>query len=350
MTVGIPRERLWQAWLVFERVHLPVLTWRTQRSYRACVRRAIEDLPELLQLEALLVWHRVRLLTEKKLSLGYANMCVHVLRVVTRRAGRVTGDVELAALVEQLQLVREPVRASRCPPADLMARVLEVVRNPAERAFLLLAGLAGLRLGELLGLQPEDYDRELGVLQVLRQRRQAWRKNRRPHSVTINAPELRAAIVWTLENRERIRSKMGFHRGSSDGFIFPWSTKYVYHFVQRLRKRLGEDVARYLPRRCGLHVFRHWGASTLARCGASTIEVQAWLGDADPAMACRYVDLVRGRTASSVAILAARWRESERARAPSSRRRKPRRKSKLARRTDRTPCGEPAQLEDGPRR
>ena len=294
MIESCPLESLRQAWETYKRVHFPALAPRTRIIYAVSMRKALEDLPDPLTHASLLEWHRVTL--PARYTVRYANASLHVLRTVSRRAAPVTGDTRLQALIWGVGALREPPRVPRCPPSDFMRKAMPFCRNSLERLWLGLACLAGLRRGELLGLMPSDYERETMTLRVVRQRRSPTRKNRRPHAVKVDAPELRLLLEQALE-----LPRGGRYPARS--FLFPWGYNYAMSFLERLRAGLG---AAYLPKGAGWHVCRHWGATELARSGASIWEIMAWLGDASPEVAARYVDMVRGLSVGGVRTLAAR--------------------------------------------
>lgn len=305
----VGRKRLEAAWLTYERVFLPSKAARTHRGYRAAARRFLSDLPDPFTLADLVLW-RGRMLEERHLAVSYVNQAIKVLRGITRHAGHVTGDIALASIFAQLETLKEPIRAPRCPPADYVDRILGATRNPAERAFVLLTSLAGLRRDEVLGLMPEDWDAENGILAVTRQRQRGIRKNGRPHSVRVNARQLRWYLNWTVANHAILVPHQGppIAKRRSAPYLFPWTHTYVEGLVDRIRRHLGTEAARYMPRGTAFHAGRHWGTTELARRGVPLFEIQAWRGDADSAMTATYVSMVRGMTSGSVALLANRWR------------------------------------------
>jgi integrase len=142
-----------------------------------------------------------------------------------------------------------------------------------------------------------------GILRVERQREADHRKNNVPHFVTVDHPALADALAWTMAHGVEIRSKTGRFKGVCLGYLFPWAEKRTAGILARLRLSLPPG---YLPKGTAWHGFRHWGASELARDGATVWDVQSWLGDKDPKMAARYVSMVRGETGSCVSRLARR--------------------------------------------
>jgi integrase len=286
---------LFEAWAIYQRVEFPGLARKTQAEYRCAMNRIVQALPFRPSSAEIAAWHRS--VIAEGYSVRYANFLLAVLRSVTACAGDQAGDYELPAAVRRVRPVREQTPLPRCPPDDLLELVLPAARNPAERCLLELAGLAGLRRGELLGLRPSDWCVDTQTLMVERQRVSPTRKNRRPHVCALaSAPELVADLEWTVAHCGELKSPTGWHRGRVDGHLFPWSLKYLDLFLDRVRAELGDKAAAYLPKGWGWHAFRHWGATRLAKNGATPSEVQAWLGDASPELACRYISTVRGVT------------------------------------------------------
>lgn len=304
LRAGVPRSRLADAWGIYCDLHFPLLSVRTRSEYTTCVRRALRELAPTLTLRGLCDW-RNALATKHNFGASYVNLHVHTLRTVVRKAQLHTGDRELGALIWALEPLREAERWVVAPPADFLERVLPAARNRGERCWLMLAGLAGLRKNELLGLRPEDYDPEGHVLLVIRQRDVPHRKNRLSHSVRLVEDELVECLEWTLAHRKKLKPRYGYFLGRSDGFVFPWAEKYLEGFLNRIREHLGKDVERYMPPGVGWHHFRRWGATTLAREGATVWQVLQWLRDRDPTMAAHYVDVGRG---AADCLRRPRWR------------------------------------------
>ncbi len=308
MQKAVAHARLEDAWAVCQQVHFPGLARSTRREYRCYVNRALAELPTvapMISLDALLRWRAAVLTGMHGFDVVYVNQHFAALRTITTKAALSTGDHELATMFRLIRPWPEAVPAPRCPPADFLKRAMLAAVDPAEQAWLMLAGLAGLRYGELLGLMPADYDRKAGVLRVLRQRRSPHRKNHRPHSVRIDATALRWALEWAIDHHQDLGPQEPHRRRLLEPFLFPWSLPHCEKLLQRVKASFGADRDTYLPYGEGWHAFRHWGASELARQGKSPYELQAWLGHSDPVMASRYVDMVRGVTAGSVGALAA---------------------------------------------
>lgn len=281
-------------WNLYEATYYPRLAPKTREIYRGA-RKHAERLPARPTAADVERW---RAELADRYSTAYTNQLLAILQTAVKRGTLLAGgDAELVAAVVAIPALRVDCLAPRCPPADFRDRAITVAKNPAERAWLRLAGEAGLRRGELEGLRPEAIDPERLVVNVVRQRLYEKRKNRRPHAVEIDA-ELAADLRWTIDHRAAITPRTGWHKGRSDGFIFPWGRKYQELFLERVRAVFGDARDKYLPRGLGWHAWRHAGASALAEQGASEIDIAEWLGDADTKMAARYVARLRGATRS----------------------------------------------------
>jgi integrase len=296
----VAHARLERAWQAYQEVHFPDLARKTRAEYTSSMRLALGGLPRELGPADVIRWHRREL--AGRYALSYANQCLHVLRSVVRRAGVLTGDQELVAVVWQAEPIREPALPVTAPPPDLVARSLALCRTPAERLFVRLAGIAGLRRGEILGLQAQDWEPPTGILRVVRQRRSPRRKNRRPHRVEVTEPTFRADLDWTLAHRDALRARTGWWRATPAAWVFPWSLRRAEGLLERLRAAL---PAGYLPRGRGWHLYRHWGATMLARRGASVWDVMRWLGDSSARMATWYVDTHGAANCDAVQALTA---------------------------------------------
>lgn len=298
----VSRARLEQAWQVFREIHSPELARKTRAEYAAAVAMALRALPDPFGAADVIRWHRGTLVP--RYSLAYANQTLHVVRGIVRKAGVLTGDQELVTVVWTAQPIRETPIPLTAPPPDLMARSLGLCRNPAERLFVRLAGLAGLRRGEILGLQVHDWEPAAGVLRVVRQRRSDRRKNRRPHRVEITDAAFRRDLEWTIaHNRDpEVRSPNGWWRSPHAPWVLPWSLRRAEGLIERLRRGLPPG---YLPRGRGAHLFRHWGATMLARCGGSVWDVMRWLGDSSTKMAAWYVDTYGAANVDAIGTLTA---------------------------------------------
>lgn len=288
----MPFVDLATAWGLFADTAFPTLAPKTCSEYRGmwlAVKRGLPAEPTAVEVAA---WYRGLL---SRYSAGYANAVLCVLRQVARAAAELGGDPRLLAAVARVRSARLPVRPARCPPPDFYARALAACETPVDRCVLGLACLCGLRLGEILGLQPEDWDAAAGVLRVVRQRHRPCRKNRRPHAAAVGKhAELRADLEWTVQHGGDAQTRQARMAGLGGRWLIPWGRDAAMLLWRRIRSTVPPG---YLHPGWGWHVCRHWGAQALADAGASVWEILRWLGDSDPAMAQVYVDAKRGAPA-----------------------------------------------------
>ncbi len=281
------------AWVLYSRVHLPRLARNTRTSYAAAMRHALEALPDAPGVEALQDWYS-NTLPSRGCTASYASYVLKVLRLVVRASAPMNGDKKLLANVLAVKPRRRALPAVFVPPADFLARCRRLARNRGEDAFLLVAARVGIRKGEALGLRATDYDEDTHVLRIERQRENDQRKNGDPLFVHVVDDETHRALCWLREHAPELRSRMGNHKGRVDGFLFPWSERYLELFLARLRVGLGDEVDRYLPEGKGWHVFRHWCMTERAKRGEDVWQILRALGDRDMRMALVYVALARG--------------------------------------------------------
>jgi integrase len=161
---------------------------------------------------------------------------------------------------------------------DEWCRFLDSARRHGQGMMVaaLLAGDAGLRLGEVLGLRWEDLDLVAGRLTVTRQMRKAVEgtpKGGRRRSVPMT-PSLAAALKALPQVRVG-RVVCSLHGE-------PVSETALKHGVYGVCRGAG------LPER-SWHVLRHTFATHAARFGANPWRLQAWLGHSTITMTMRYV-------------------------------------------------------------
>jgi integrase len=265
---------------------------KTREGYALAMRYALSMLPARPNVGDVEDW-MVKLRDTRGLSPVTVNAYKRSCEAVMWAAGIRTHDHALFDAFAAAQKLREAPKERRCPPEDALAIALQVARNNAERAFVRLAAIAGLRLGEILGLRRDDVDAGAGVLTVTRQRNRNQRKNKNPHVVALDGVTL-ALVLWTAGHQAEVVDGRGEHLR---GWLFPWGKPYVAGFMGRIRAGLGDRADVYFPRgKTAWHGFRHLGATMVARDTGSAVEVQRFLGDASPGMAMCYMAQVRGGT------------------------------------------------------
>jgi integrase len=161
---------------------------------------------------------------------------------------------------------------------DEWPRMLDAAAKEGQgmHAACLLAGEAGLRLGEILALRWEDLDLVAGRLTVCRQLRKGYEGT--PKGGRRRVVPLTSAILSTLKSLPQVRR--GRVICTPNGA--PVAEAALKHVIYRVCRRAG------LPER-GWHVLRHTFATHLAHFGVNPWRLQAWLGHSTINMTMRYV-------------------------------------------------------------
>lgn len=291
-----------EAWRIYqESGSAATVSRRTVTSYRAAVTRAQREIGTITR-ASVQAWARDNV--ERGMSASTANWLVRTLRAVVTDADNVTDDDRFAKLRKVLDSYKrlvETERTPRVPPADIVVRLMQsgALRNKGERAFVMLIGTAGLRIGEMLGLGRDDYDDHGRTLTVHRQRQSDKRKNRKPLIIAIEEP-LAGLLYWTKRHGAELAPSRGPGSEGNGRFLFPWGKSYMERFMSRLRAELPEG---YLPHGNGWHAFRHLVGTEVFRSGGDVSDAMAVLGDHSASAAMTYNGIVRGvRTVHAPAV------------------------------------------------
>jgi integrase len=188
---------------------------------------------------------------------------------------------EEVALIDEAPRIR-PYKFERpeieCWEMDEWQRLLEAARNdgPGMTVAVLLAGDAGLRLGEVLGLRWEEVDLVAERVSVTRQIRKGVEgtpKGGRRRSVPVTEP-----LVSALRGLAHVRT--GRVVCGVDGL--PVLETALKHGIYRLCRRAGLQERSW-------HALRHTFATHAASFGVNPWRLQAWLGHTTINMTLRYV-------------------------------------------------------------
>ena len=234
-------------------------SFRTRKVYLGHLRRFLEwcgggvpKLPEDLveQGEAYILF----LIREKRISRSYQNQVVSVLRFLSES---VLGRPALA-----LRIPRP--RKERHLPAVLsqgeVTRMLKKPRNPKHRAILMLLYSAGLRVGEVVRLKPQDLDLERGLVHV---RRGKGRKDR-----------------YTLLARRAVDAVQIYRDAyPTDKWLFP-GERPGRHLTTRSVQRIVKNAAAAagIEKNVTAHTLRHSFATHLLEGGTNLRIIQELLG------------------------------------------------------------------------
>ena len=289
------------------------------RTFVTCMRRALDPerglppRPDRRDVENWLLGLR-----SEGLKDATVNKYLATLRVVTKDAARLLKDDALRDLSDDLQVLRkraveraEKVAATRAG-IEWLCRVA-YDRGDAEFVFAVrLAAYALLRRGEIQGLRCDDVRQEvlrdgaevtyLHVRRTFDRHGERGRKNARGGSLHVVQLDEETAAYALEMRRRREFTDAGAWQDSK--LLLGWSSPSALQARWATYRRRYPNMFEAF-RLHGWHALRHWGASELARQGASVVEIQRSLGDRTPTAALTYVDQVRGTTGANSARLAA---------------------------------------------
>jgi integrase len=164
--------------------------------------------------------------------------------------------------------------------------------EPDWHAAVLVAGEAGLRLGEVLALEWEDIDLKVGTLTVMRT---DWRGH-------VGAPKGGKARRIPLTTRTAVALKGIRHVKGKLVFCWedgsPWTFTTMRAGIKRQEKRAGLRIT-------GWHALRHTFCSHLAMRGAAPKAIQDLAGHQSIAITNRYLHLAPGELRSAISLLEA---------------------------------------------
>jgi site-specific recombinase XerD len=241
-----------------EHLHLRGFSPRTRKVYLGHVRRFLTwaaDAPPgdiVSRARAYLVF----LVGERNVSRSYHNQAVSALKILLHGVQSASAlDVELP----------RPKREHRLPcvlDREETARFLDALRHPKHRALVTLMYSAGLRVGEVVRVRPEDLDVPRGLLRV---REGKGSKDR----VTLLS---KRALALLGAYTEAFRPQ---------GWLFPGERP-----GRHLTARSVQKVIRACARRAGIakrvtpHTLRHSFATHLLESGTDLRFIQELLGHA----------------------------------------------------------------------
>jgi integrase len=163
---------------------------------------------------------------------------------------------------------------------------------------LLLAGDAGLRLGELVGLEWQDIDLKAGILSV----------NRSVWEGIANVPKSGKPRQIPLTDRLKKALKQQAHHIKTNRVLYrddgtPVDRDTVASWVRRCERRMA------MPETGRVHKFRHSFLTSLAARGAPGLAVQHLAGHAHLSTTERYLHLPAGLTTEAIRLLNGRGQQ-----------------------------------------
>ena len=168
---------------------------------------------------------------------------------------------------EAFRLVESPSRDKRMSETELR-----------DRAILELLYSSGIRVSELVGLNPDRVDLDLGIIKVMG-------KGRKERIVPIGTKAIEA-----LKSYAKIRGRM---EDTSPLFLNLRGGRLTDRSVVRLVKKYGRQSGIF--RKISPHSLRHTFATHLLDAGADLREIQEMLGHASLSTTQRYTHLTVGK-------------------------------------------------------
>lgn len=163
-------------------------------------------------------------------------------------------------------------------PAEVV-RLLEQARHPKHRAILMLLYSAGLRVGEVVRLRPEDLDTDRGMVRV----RQG--KGRKDRYTLLSERALEAVRIY----RDAFPVGKWLFPGQREG------RHYHPRSVQRVVKRCARAAG--ITKQVTTHTLRHSFATHLMESGTNLRSIQELLGHQSPRTTQVYTHVARSSLA-----------------------------------------------------
>lgn len=226
---------------------------------------------------------RAYILTDREWHASTRRLALHALRTVYREFFELTDEQNPAKRVKAPKPV--PPRTDAYSEAQA-ARILSVaadrhdLRGRFDYAILAMLRFSGVRAGELVAMQIQDVDLEIGCLQVVG-------KGQVQRLIPIPP-----TLVATL--REYLNEARPLLPPSDQLFANPQSLRQGEHHGATTTRALADATRRYgrlaqVPGRHHPHKWRHTFATSLARSGQNLHVIQRLLGHANIATTVRYL-------------------------------------------------------------
>jgi integrase len=308
--VDLARGTLDEAWNIYVASQaLEQLKPRSRSEYAHAAKIGIAALPPRPTQADVTLW--LEQIVRDGSSPATANKFLRVWKAITERASIFisNGDLKIRNAFRAQRQLRLVVREKRDAKVSTVRRLLELAATPIESLAIRFAALYGLRISEILGLQPCDVRMDYGVLRVrvIRQRASSGvspRKNAsagKPHVLAIDSDkDTHDLITHLLMSDARAKCVLRAQRHLVDTWLVPWGCSYPHILMRRWRK----DELVELGKGDAWHALRHFGATAVAAT-QSVVETQAWLGDSTASAAMTYQGQVRGTTRGTAKLVLA---------------------------------------------
>jgi integrase len=214
------------------------------------------------------------------------NMVIQTVRVPITRYSR---EQRIPDPLEYLEKVHEkPAERGTLSPEELRALINDGQISPHVRCAILLGGLCGLRLGEVLGLQREDIDRERGRLHI----RHNWQPGE-----GVKAPKCGSERDVPLSNIVLSAIDQCIALGPLDSplvlcgaknALIPIGADVIRRGFRSALNRIGVDRGKQKDRHLVFHGLRHTYVSLARVSGMNDFVVQTIAGHKNMAMTEHY--------------------------------------------------------------
>jgi integrase len=200
----------------------------------------------------------------------------------------------IAALPCTIKLLKTTISSVAFYEQPDYERLVQAARalDPRIELLVLLGGDAGLRRGEILGLDQSDCDTKRGIINV---RQSEWKgkvtlpKGGRERQVNMT-DRLKAALVANRHLRgPRVLWRDDEYENVTGVLLAKW--------MRRAQRRAGLDVTG------GLHILRHTFCSRLAMAGAPALAIKELAGHTSLTTTQRYMHLAPSARSAAIELL-----------------------------------------------
>ena len=195
-------------------------------------------------------------------------------QIISANPAKPVSTPKVEKLLPSALTVDEAFRLVESPSREKIIRETEL----RDRAILELLYSSGIRVSELVGLNPDRVDLDLGIIRVMG-------KGRKERIVPIGTKAMEA-----LKSYAEIRGTM---EDTSPLFLNRRGGRLTDRSVVRLVKKYGRQSGIF--RKISPHSLRHTFATHLLDAGADLREIQEMLGHASLSTTQRYTHLTVGR-------------------------------------------------------
>ncbi len=281
----------------------------SRRTLRSLYRIAVAELPPRPTGGEVAAW-----LTRKVEAGEWSRTTANLARKALYRLYKSARDLRWPMLLNVIAEVPPFVEAAPPPrvlpnPEETFERFLLACNDDTERAMLHVLRDLGLRIGEVLGLEPHHLSvasDDGATISLMQQRdaslsKPADLKTRAAAATMAVSPELAALLRRVL--RARQSPAEGAHRkpGKLARYVFPFRKTHLAQLLARLRAA----VPGALPPGLGWHAFRHTLATEMVlEAGRPVEDVMGVLRHSQMAHTVGYVATIRAREVPKDALQA----------------------------------------------